>query len=152
VSATIAPALLVRAIALPEFPTEVPVPPVVIGWAIAASATALRWVIAVDLAAAQADTTGELLVPAAAAAHPAWEVTEAVEEADLVAPEAVVVCAEAGAAGGKHHEHRRSHRELHDFELALAKTSRRCRDRISAAHPGADLRILCRRANTSCET
>jgi hypothetical protein len=82
--------------------------PVVIAWAIAVSATPLRWVIAADLAAGRAATTGAVLVPAACAAHPAWAVTAAVGEADLVAAAAAAVCAAAvcaaaGAAGGKHH-------------------------------------------------
>jgi hypothetical protein len=58
----------------------------------------LRWVIAADLAAGQAATTGPVLVPAACAARPAWAVEA---EADLVAAaEAAVVCAGAVAAAG----------------------------------------------------
>ena len=78
--------------------------PVVIAWAIAVSAAALRWVIAADLAAGRAASAGVVLVPAAVAAHPAWEVSAAVE-ADLVVAEAAAVCAAAAGAGGKHHEH-----------------------------------------------
>ena len=94
---------LVQAIARLELPIE---PAVVIAWAIAVLATPLRWVIAADLAAGRAATAGAVLVPAPVAAHPAWEVTVAVE-ADMVAAvcEVAVVCAAAGAAGGKYHEH-----------------------------------------------
>jgi hypothetical protein len=130
--------------------------PVVIASAIAVLATPLLWVIAADLAAGQAATTGPVLVPAAVAAHPAWEVSVAVEAgADLAAAaEAVVVCeaavcAEAGAAEGKHHEHKKRHREFHDFEFALAQTSGRCRDSSAAARLSADLRGSCRRTDNS---
>ena len=84
----------------------------VIAWAIAVSAAALRWVIAADLAAGRGATAGGVLVPAAVAAHPAWEVSAAVE-ADLVAAVcvaaaaevcAVVAAAAVAGAGGKHHE------------------------------------------------
>jgi hypothetical protein len=94
---------------------------VLIAWAIAVLATPLRWVIAVDLAAGRAATTGAALVPAARVAHPAWAATAApvaadmveavtaavVAAADMVAAAAVAVVA-AGEAGGKHHEQRKS--------------------------------------------
>ena len=78
----------------------------VIASAIVVLATPLRWVIAADLAAGRAATVGAVLVLAPVAAHRAWEVTAAVV-ADMVAAvcEVVVVCAAAGAAGGKNHEH-----------------------------------------------
>jgi hypothetical protein len=138
--ATIAPAL-VQAIARLEFPIELGV---VIALAIVVSAIRLRWEIAADLAAGRAATAEAVLVPAPVAAHRAWEVTAAVV-ADMVAAVcAVVVCAAAEAAGGKHHEHSKSARELHDFEAVLAKTLRNRRDGSSAAHLGADLLVSCR--------
>ena len=95
--------VLVRAIARQEFPTGAVV---VIAWAIVVSATPLRWVTVVDLAAGRAATAVTVLVPAPVAEHRAWEVLAAVG-VDLVAAgcAVVVVCAAAGGAGGKHHEH-----------------------------------------------
>ena len=101
-------AVPVLAIAPLDFPT---VALAVIVWAIAVWAAALRWVIAADLAAGRGATAGGVLVPAAVAAHPAWEVSAGVE-ADLAAAvcaaAAAAVCAVAAAAvagaGGKHHE------------------------------------------------
>ena len=109
------------------------------------SATPLRWAIAADLAEAPAGGAEGVLVPAAVAAHPAWAAGAAVEAADLVEAEVVVVAAEA--AGGKHHEVRKGHRELHYFEIALAKSSRVRHHSSSAAHLSPDLRSLRRRAD-----
>ena len=69
--------------------------PAVIESAIAALVTRLRWAIAADLAVGRAATVGAVPVPAACAAHPAWEVTVEVEGgADL----AVAVCEAVAAA------------------------------------------------------
>jgi len=119
---------------------------VVTAWAIEVSAAPLRWVIAEDLAAGRAASAGAVLVPAAVAAHPVWEVSAAAEVAAVCAAAAGVAAAEAG--GGKHHEPRKSYRELNEFEFALAKTSRSRRDSGSVANLG-DRRIACRRANGS---
>jgi len=91
----------VLAIAPLVFPT---VAPVEIAWAIAVSATPLRWEIAADLAADRAATAGAVLVPAPVAVHPAWVAVGADLVAAVCAEEAGV-CAAAAGAGGKHHEH-----------------------------------------------
>jgi hypothetical protein len=149
---------VLAAIAVVPVWAAIAVVPVVIAWAIAVSAAALRWVIAADLAAGRAATAGGVLVPAAVAAHPAWEVSAAVE-ADIVAAvcAAAAACAVAAVAavaevGGKHHENRKTHHEIHDFESALAKTSRSRRVSNSAAQRSADRRISCPCAsNNNCE-
>ena len=64
----------------------------VIASAIVVSATLLRWGIEADLAAGRAAIAEAVLVPAAVAAHPAWEALAAVG-ADMV----VAVCVEAAA-------------------------------------------------------
>ena len=65
----------------------------VIASAIVVSATLLRWGIEADLAAGRAAIAEAVLVPAAVAAHPAWEALAAVG-ADMV----VAVCVAAAAA------------------------------------------------------
>ena len=81
----------------------------VIASAIVVSATLLRWGIAADLAAGRAAIAEAVLVPAAVAAHPAWEAMAAVGAdmvvavcvaAAVVCVVAAVVCA-AAEAGGK---------------------------------------------------
>ena len=74
----------------------------VIASAIVVSATLLRWGIAEDLAAGRAAIAEAVLVPAAVAAHPAWEALAAVG-ADMVVAVCVVVAAECAVAeaGGK---------------------------------------------------